>query len=356
MNYHEFIKSDEWRALREATLRRAKFTCEHCLAKATQVHHVRYPKNGEKHTLDMLVAVCDRCHDLNHGVREMENLVKPTRTDLEGPFGNSVSVFHSDGLIWASVDQWMKVLQAPYIMKDFLDKVVPAKSALMKGGQYSAICGGVKVFRWPPIASGLDSWQRNWLIKKQEGVGLMPQNERSAAEKFALSIEKLKFWGYELQERELQAAMKSRMSPEQADSGVTDTSQAMQVIKSLAQSTFAELEDHGNKLSKHNSDIRRLKETNAVDRDPDEFVTVKQRILERSLPHAMIVSGRLNLSEACGQNLKAKGKEKGGTVMERLEGNSLTASASLWRRRDIDEAIDEFMPTGDSPRQLDLLG
>lgn len=350
------MRSDEWRELRAATLRRAKFTCEHCHAKATQVHHVRYPKNGEKHTLEMLVAVCDRCHDLNHGVREMENLIKPIRTDLDGPFNNSVSVFHSNGLIWASVDQWMKVLQAPYFMKDFLEKTVPAKSALMKGGQYSAICGGIKVFRWPPIASGLDSWQRSWLSQKTDGLGLMPQNERAAAETFARNIERLKFWGYELQEKELQGAMKSRMSPEQTDSGVTDASQAMQVIKSLAQSTFTELEVHGSKISKHDVDIRRLKETNAVDRDPDEFVTVKHRILERSLPHAMIVSGRLNLSEACGQYLKSKGKEKGGTVMERLEGNSLTAPASLWRRMDIDEAIDEFMPSGDAPRQLDLLG
>ena len=100
MAYDDFLKSEEWQDLRKAALARARDMCDYCGEPAVHVHHVRYPKVGQPHTLDMLVAVCVRCHDLSHGAREMEPLKNAQSTDVTGPFDNTVAVYHSDGLMY----------------------------------------------------------------------------------------------------------------------------------------------------------------------------------------------------------------------------------------------------------------
>lgn len=356
MDYKDFLQSEDWRELRAAALARANFLCEYCKDVAEHVHHLRYPKHGESHSLDMLVAVCVRCHDLSHGAKEMDSLIDPKNTTLNGPYDNSVSVFHANGLIWASVDQWVKVLQAPYFIPEYLKKYADVHSALLKGGKYSATCGGVKVYRWPPIAAALDQWHRQWMIQVSQQQHIqMSTNLRSESERFGRSVAKLKAWGWELQERELQAAMNTRMTLEQSNSGVTDAKQAMQAIQSLAHATQTVLGDHETKIAKNDEEIEQIKRDIPLYRDPGEFISIKQRCLEQSLPFGIIVQGRLNLTQACGQYLTSIGAEKGASQVERLDGHSLTSPVATWRRKDIDDAIKRFMPSPNDPAQLDLL-
>jgi predicted CXXCH cytochrome family protein len=72
-NYEEYLKSIEWKRLRKKAYMRAKGKCEFCGEKAIEVHHVQYPKNGDKDSLDNLVAVCKKHHDLCHGIRKSKN-------------------------------------------------------------------------------------------------------------------------------------------------------------------------------------------------------------------------------------------------------------------------------------------
>jgi hypothetical protein len=62
----EFLKSDEWYALRDKVLKRDKFLCQFCgQAQATQVHHETY-KFGAEPPMKYLISVCEACHERVH--------------------------------------------------------------------------------------------------------------------------------------------------------------------------------------------------------------------------------------------------------------------------------------------------
>lgn len=349
MAYSDFLDSDEWRELRQAALTRANGLCDYCGESAAHVHHVRYPKVGQPHTLDMLVAVCVRCHDLSHGARDMEPLKNAQRTEVTGPFDNTIAVYHSDGLIWASIAQWCKVLQAPYFMPDYFEKFAEVRAASMKGGPFVAACTGVRVFRWPPIAATLDKWHRNWMEAVVRGDLPKETNKRRESERFAKNILQLKEWGYSLQEREIQHLMQSRMTPEQAATGTVEVDQAMQAIQSLAQATHVTFTKQGESIEQHEGRINELEKTSPVYRDPEAFVTVKQRLLELGLPFGILIVGRRNLANVCGDALERSSATRGSKQRERADGNGLTFEVGTWRRVDIDKAIKEYVPDMQSP-------
>jgi len=70
MNYKEYLKSEEWKQLRKKAYTRSKGFCELCGKKAENIHHICYPKHYSNDSLNNLLAVCERCHKLLHGIRE----------------------------------------------------------------------------------------------------------------------------------------------------------------------------------------------------------------------------------------------------------------------------------------------
>ena len=63
----EYLKSDAWKRKRFVVLRRDNWRCVYCGARATQVHHKRYPKrNIGKEPIDWVVSICKPCHDSQH--------------------------------------------------------------------------------------------------------------------------------------------------------------------------------------------------------------------------------------------------------------------------------------------------
>lgn len=282
----------------------------------------------------------------------MEPESKIANTKLPGPYDNEVIVYHSNGLIWGTIAQWCSVLKAPYFIPEYLSKTAELQSQVMKGGPYTAVAQGEKIFRWPPIAAALDVWHTNWMRKVTKGEHTtMPQNKREASEQFAKNMAQLKQWGYELQERELQSAMAGKMTPAQVTTGMAEVNQAIQAIRSLAFATQDVLEKHEEKFGEHSVRLDDIEQRDPVNRDPKEFVTVKQRCLERALPFGVLVEGRMNLSQACGQYLQKSGVEKGATIKERLDASNIITDVATWRRFDIDVAIEHFFPELPVPRK-----
>lgn len=79
IDYQEYLKSDEWNKIKQNVLEKANFKCEYCGNDAYAVHHIKYPKD-KKEIFDNLVAVCRRCHSLNHGIHsEIKKLEKSER-------------------------------------------------------------------------------------------------------------------------------------------------------------------------------------------------------------------------------------------------------------------------------------
>ena len=280
----------------------------------------------------------------------MDALTNAKNTTLCGPFNNSATVYHANGLVWGKIEQWCNVLQAPYFMPEFMKKHAEIQASLLKGGTYSASCGGIKVYRWPAIAATLDYWHRDWMIKvTRNEIALMETNKRAESERFARNVALLKAWGYELQERELQNAMNARMTSEQSATGLADVTQAMQAIQTLALATQTVLANHDATLDKHADKLDDLKREAPAFRDSEGFVTVKQRCQERSAPFGIVVEGRMNLPQACGQFLQKNGCQKGSSQKERLDGSSLMTDVATWRRIDIDRALNFYMPEFEVP-------
>ena len=68
--YAAFLQSPEWKAKREAVLKRSLYQCEECLtAPAEEVHHTTYVY-GTDAPLFALRALCRACHARIHGLDE----------------------------------------------------------------------------------------------------------------------------------------------------------------------------------------------------------------------------------------------------------------------------------------------
>jgi 5-methylcytosine-specific restriction endonuclease McrA len=64
--YDEYLKSPEWRALRDKVMWRAHGVCEGCFERAAvHIHHRTYDHVGRE-LLFELVALCKVCHDVAH--------------------------------------------------------------------------------------------------------------------------------------------------------------------------------------------------------------------------------------------------------------------------------------------------
>jgi len=62
MNYHEYIKSSEWRQIRQRRLQFDLFKCRTCEnEKRLEVHHVHYRNLGHENIED-LITLCKNCH------------------------------------------------------------------------------------------------------------------------------------------------------------------------------------------------------------------------------------------------------------------------------------------------------
>lgn len=66
-NYPEYLRHPKFRAIRKQAMDAAEWTCQNCGARATEVHHLRYPKWGTFDIIDNLLPVCHQCHCDIHG-------------------------------------------------------------------------------------------------------------------------------------------------------------------------------------------------------------------------------------------------------------------------------------------------
>jgi hypothetical protein len=59
----EYVKSADWQRKQALVLKRDKYRCACCGARASQVHHKRYaPRNIGSEPIEWLISVCERCH------------------------------------------------------------------------------------------------------------------------------------------------------------------------------------------------------------------------------------------------------------------------------------------------------
>lgn len=70
-NYAEYLQHPRFRRIRQQAMKRAGWICQRChKARATQVHHLRYPPWGTFDIVENLEPVCYACHCEIHGKEE----------------------------------------------------------------------------------------------------------------------------------------------------------------------------------------------------------------------------------------------------------------------------------------------
>ena len=61
--HNEYLRSEKWRAKRQAVLERDRWLCQACRAeRASEVHHLTYQHHGDEPLFD-LASICRRCHE-----------------------------------------------------------------------------------------------------------------------------------------------------------------------------------------------------------------------------------------------------------------------------------------------------
>lgn len=71
--YHQYLKSESWRRIREALFKQRGIRCEKCGLKggnksAFDIHHLSYARIFEEE-LEDLIIVCRPCHNKIHNIK-----------------------------------------------------------------------------------------------------------------------------------------------------------------------------------------------------------------------------------------------------------------------------------------------
>ena len=65
-NYHDYLRSDEWKVKREEAIKRADRRCQICFSpNDLNVHHRTYDRVGNERNSDLIV-LCKECHAKFH--------------------------------------------------------------------------------------------------------------------------------------------------------------------------------------------------------------------------------------------------------------------------------------------------
>lgn len=338
--YLLYLKSAEWVEQRAVALERTSGFCQYCGEVASQVHHVKYPKQfGEEHP-HSLIPVCERCHNISHGVQEMESLTDVEKMTELSPTGTQLKYLLSGARVYASARSWARALQLPSGLAATWFETGLARIAILKkdlaGGRLEMLYQGTTVYRWPAVAEQLRIFDREWHKTQFKS---RPKGEQKEIERFYENYDRLVSWGYDLQERALSSALNvtnDRKTP------VTQET----LIETVKQAVAPRLRAHDEKLHEHDIVIEELKEAAPMLRDKDEFITVRQAISEQALdPESMPrhPQSKETLPGLAGQMLKDKGVELGVSEITRLEGQSFMNEVRTYRRRDIYEVLAQIV-------------
>lgn len=305
--YRQYLKSSDWSEQRNFALERTSRFCQFCGEVASQVHHVKYPKRfGEEHP-HSLIPVCERCHNISHGVQEMKPLTDVTQMSELSPNGGTLRYLLSGARVYASAKSWARALQVPETMMAYFTSGLTRTAMLKKdlaGGELEMSYLNTPVYRWHAVAEQLRAFDRQWYAHQFKS---RPKDEQRAIEQFHDNYERLVSWGYDLQERALSTALNATQA---ATSPVTQET----LLEALKEAVAPRLRVHDDKLHEHDVIISELKEAVPTLRDQDEFISVKQAISEQGLDPTLMPlhpQSNENLSGLAGQMLKSRGRTRG---------------------------------------------
>jgi len=340
--YSAFLKSDEWSRLRAMALHSTDGKCTFCGQPATDVHHVKYPKQfGDEHP-ENLLAVCRACHNKSHGVKAMKHLQVITSGKAVSPFGSSFNYIVGAGGIYASAESWVRALKVIESQRAwFVARLaqIAIVEAGLDGEPMSAGHEGREVYRYHVAVLAIESYQEQYRAEQQTGRRHPDQRQR---DEFYERARRLKMWVITESEKNLRALVSERA---ESAGGITENV-LRDALSQLAAAVAPTLRAHGEQLSAHHLVIKALPQM----RDRAEYITTDQGIAELGYVASEYVPGaaaRIPLSNAVGRWLSDNQKERGPQRVKRLDGSPIDVRVNTWRRGDVYDAIAEVLGARD---------
>lgn len=331
--YRAYLRSPQWREVRAASQQACGGLCEFCGAVATQTHHVRYPKKfGEDGTHNTL-SVCDRCHKLSHGGREMLQITAGKRASEVSPLGADFDYVIVNGDPWAPADNWASALKfpAPAYLRHAIDHASVHVEKMGEPARGRAPSGTI-LYSAVVVLQALRAVDQNYYAHgyaRAASDGRMPAE---AMRQWIQNYDRLFLWVSRLASKALAAA--ATASQQQ---NATDPRMALAVV---LQSLTGVQQEHGLLLERHTEEIGELRRL--VAKDPHAYLTAKAGCRDFGLDEStapLAPGNRHNWETLLGNELKAMGAIPGPRVPSRLSGCSVMADVNTWRRSDVNAAI-----------------
>lgn len=320
--YLTYLSSDEWKDKRAAVMRRSDGTCEHCGEQAVSVHHVRYPKELGTEPLSDLVATCQRCHDLNHGKRDMQLLSQAKQIERTSASGLLFRCLDLNGRVFATSKAWARALGWPESDMPHFELLLA--NACRQNPSWCGIYDGLTVYRWHPVDDSLLSFDREY---EKHGFQKRSPLEKAQFDNLHSNFRAIRNWGRDLQEAAISGSVASGHA-------ISQTASPTELIALALQQLAPQVQSHEALLIEHSEKIDALVRSRPLERDPEGWVTVKQAIAELGLDSTVLPIPNLkwNLSQVAGQRLSEVGAERGTPVSARLEASSHIVPVNTYRR------------------------
>lgn len=345
--YRAHLRSHEWQGIRETAMESTGGVCAFCGAPATQVHHVRYPKQFADDSVLNAQPVCDECHRKAHGIADLSELAHPVVVRATSAHGQAIDLLVDDGQVFAPIATWLHSMRIPASLHGWFRHCFE-RNTVLKTSYAAKLHDGTAVYRWQAAARSMLNRHDAYVQAAAAGRNITV-DAQAVEDNFQSMME----WLFNESERALAAAhAAARKQSGQEFALVADGPsllasidqlyQGQRLIAATVDGQRAELKHQGVELERQAAALDDLRVQ--VKKDGDHCLTAKAGARELCLDETVqpIRGCGHNWETLIGVELKAMGAAPGPRVAARLSGCSVVTLVNTWRRSDIHRAVESI--------------
>ena len=332
--YRAHLRSDLWQAIRERVLDRADGRCEFCGAPATQVHHVRYPKQFKDDDEHNSVAVCNSCHARAHAMRYPRKECSERTMQIERAAFTVRWFTHPNK--YGIEEQWVE--------KDQMKRAL----ALGGAGSIDRAADRAMDFKERHLVEGdhllkfevqdANGWRVVEFINHFGVTLLASAFPASKAHDAAMQ------WLVKLYDEHSRLKAQQQAPALPAPTGGDWAQTMLTVLTRVAEQNSGLIAQHNGLIGEHGQQLQRIEQALPVLHDGAQMISVKAGFAERMRVPSTVMSAAgydgMTAAAYVGEYLTITGAETGPKIIERLDGCSVKTEIKTYRRDDVHRAID----------------
>lgn len=336
--YRDYLRSKEWSDIRERALQINGGICSFCNERATEVHHIRYPKTFARDSIFNVQPVCRRHHEVMHG---MGNITPIDNYDVLEFHGQKFAIGKErDQFVGTSLARWCDLFGVPSDKRDIAREQFEDVAKSMARDNAASGVDLELIRRTGPKVAPLYAWEvaRRAMAKMYDFLKFESNSKLNTDdERAALRV----CWqGIHLMELQIDSWVKSLMRGEvvsarhSAHQPSGRLANAMQLIAEEQAEQRARIEQHDNHLTSHDEAIRQLQDPMLPLRKLIPPVTAREAVRAMGVDNESTVrEGRGQTTEqAFGAILKKRWRGPGDPAKksQRMAAESFSVSRTVY--------------------------